>query len=37
MLNLQAVTWIAFAVWLTIGLTIYFCYSRRHSKLGRGE
>ena len=36
MLNLQAVTWIAFAVWLVIGLVIYFSYSRWHSKLGRG-
>jgi APA family basic amino acid/polyamine antiporter len=36
MLNLQAVTWIAFVVWLAIGLAIYFGYSRRHSKLGRG-
>lgn len=35
MLNLQAVTWIAFAVWLAIGLAIYFSYSRWHSKLGR--
>jgi basic amino acid/polyamine antiporter, APA family len=36
MLNLKAVTWIAFVVWLAIGLAIYFGYSRRHSKLGRG-
>ncbi len=36
MLNLQAVTWIAFVVWLAIGLAIYFGYSRWHSKLGRG-
>ena len=36
MLNLQAVTWIAFVVWLAIGLAIYFSYSRWHSKLGRG-
>jgi APA family basic amino acid/polyamine antiporter len=36
MLNLQAVTWIAFVAWLAIGLAIYFCYSRWHSKLGRG-
>ncbi|SAL15880.1 amino acid permease [Caballeronia udeis] len=35
MLNLQAVTWIAFVVWLAIGLAIYFGYSRWHSKLGR--
>ncbi|KAK48552.1 amino acid permease [Caballeronia jiangsuensis] len=35
MANLQAMTWIAFAVWLVIGLAIYFAYSRRHSVLGR--
>jgi APA family basic amino acid/polyamine antiporter len=35
MLNLKAVTWIAFAIWLTIGLAIYFGYSIRHSLLGR--
>src|SRR6201991_30575 len=35
MVNLQAMTWIAFAVWLVIGLAIYFAYSRRHSVLGR--
>ncbi len=33
MINLQAVTWIAFVVWLVIGLCIYFLYSRRHSVL----
>jgi len=36
MLNLQAVTWVAFVAWLAIGLAIYFGYSRQHSKLGRG-
>jgi APA family basic amino acid/polyamine antiporter len=36
MLNLKAVTWIAFVAWLAIGLAIYFTYSRSHSKLGRG-
>jgi APA family basic amino acid/polyamine antiporter len=35
MLNLTATTWIAFVVWLVIGLVIYFAYSRRHSALGR--
>lgn len=33
MVNLQLVTWIAFVVWLVIGLAVYFVYSRRHSKL----
>jgi basic amino acid/polyamine antiporter, APA family len=36
MLNLKAVTWLAFGAWLAIGLAIYFAYSRRHSKLGKG-
>ncbi|KVE33326.1 amino acid permease [Burkholderia sp. TSV86] len=36
MLNLQPTTWIAFVVWLVIGLVVYFAYSRRHSKLGQG-
>ncbi|SMG01487.1 amino acid permease [Burkholderia singularis] len=36
MLNLQPTTWIAFVVWLVIGLAVYFAYSRRHSKLGQG-
>jgi len=35
MINLQAMTWIAFGVWLEIGLAIYFLYSRRNSVLGR--
>jgi APA family basic amino acid/polyamine antiporter len=36
MLNLKRFTWIAFGVWLAIGLLIYFGYSRRHSKLAQG-
>jgi basic amino acid/polyamine antiporter, APA family len=33
MVNLQALTWVAFVVWLVIGMVIYFGYSRRHSRL----
>ncbi|CAN7166654.1 amino acid permease [Trinickia sp. LjRoot230] len=33
MANLQWITWVAFLVWLAIGLTIYFGYSRRRSLL----
>ncbi|ARU61746.1 amino acid permease [Tumebacillus avium] len=33
MTQLQALTWIAFFVWLTIGLFVYFLYSRNHSVL----
>jgi APA family basic amino acid/polyamine antiporter len=29
------VTWIRFYVWLAIGLSIYFCYSARRSRLNR--
>src|SRR5438874_4456189 len=33
MLGLPAETWIRFAVWLAIGLIIYWSYSYRHSRL----
>jgi APA family basic amino acid/polyamine antiporter len=33
MLNLNKITWISFAIWTTIGLVVYFTYSRRHSVL----
>ena len=36
MLSLPLETWIRFFVWLGIGLTIYFLYSVRHSKLRGG-
>jgi APA family basic amino acid/polyamine antiporter len=32
MLNLNVLTWIRFAVWLALGLAIYFTYGRRHSR-----
>lgn len=35
MVSLPWSTWIRFVVWLTIGLTLYFGYGRRHSKLHR--
>jgi APA family basic amino acid/polyamine antiporter len=37
MVNLQAITWVAFVVWLVIGMFIYFGYSRRHSRLARND
>lgn len=33
MSNLQALTWIGFAVWTTLGLIVYFSFSRRQSAL----
>jgi APA family basic amino acid/polyamine antiporter len=36
MLNLSKVTWIAFVIWLLVGMVVYFGYSRRHSKLAHG-
>jgi APA family basic amino acid/polyamine antiporter len=36
MVNLAGITWTAFLVWLALGMTIYFGYSRRRSKLAHG-
>lgn len=33
MLNLPGITWLAFFIWMAIGLLIYFLYSRKHSIL----
>jgi len=35
MTSLPVETWVRFLVWLVIGLTIYFSYSRYHSEFGR--
>jgi len=32
---LPAMTWLRFAVWLVIGLIVYFTYSMHHSKLAK--
>lgn len=32
MFNLALETWIAFGIWLVLGLILYFAYSRRHAK-----
>lgn len=37
MLNLPSETWIRFAVWMAIGLVLYFSYSHGHSRLATGE
>ena len=36
MLSLPVETWVRFFIWLAIGLTIYFLYSLRHSRLRHG-
>ncbi|BBZ34843.1 amino acid permease [Mycolicibacterium confluentis] len=35
MLNLTALTWIRFLIWMALGVVIYFAYSRRNSVLGK--
>jgi APA family basic amino acid/polyamine antiporter len=37
MLQLPSLTWIRFAVWLVIGLVLYFAYGYKHSLLRRGR
>ena len=37
MLNLTALTWIRFVIWMVIGIVVYFLYGRRHSVLGQRE
>jgi len=31
--DLPGVTWLRFGVWLLVGLALYACYGRRHSRL----
>jgi basic amino acid/polyamine antiporter, APA family len=37
MLNLTALTWVRFVIWMVVGVGVYFIYSRSHSRLAQGE
>ena len=37
MSGLLVITWLRFFVWLAIGLTIYFLYSRHHSEFAKSN
>ncbi|WP_052137927.1 amino acid permease [Heyndrickxia ginsengihumi] len=37
MLNLPAITWKAFVIWLVIGIIVYFLYARKHSHLNHSK
>ena len=37
MRGLPTSAWIAFGIWMLVGLVIYFLYGRRHSRLRRGD
>ncbi|WP_446897612.1 amino acid permease [Clostridium sp. LBM24168] len=37
LISMRGITWIGFAVWLSIGLIIYFTYGRKHSVLQKED
>jgi basic amino acid/polyamine antiporter, APA family len=37
MLNLTALTWIRFLIWMAVGVVVYWLYGRRHSVLAQRE
>jgi basic amino acid/polyamine antiporter, APA family len=34
---LSLTTWVAFGIWLAMGLVVYFGYSRQRSELGKAQ
>ena len=37
MLNLTALTWIRFLIWMAVGVVVYFLYGRSHSVLAQRD
>src|SRR6478672_2454560 len=35
MINLTAITWLRFLVWMVLGVIVYFVYGKQHSMVGR--
>ena len=35
MINLTAITWVRFLVWMALGVIVYFVYGKQHSMVGR--
>jgi APA family basic amino acid/polyamine antiporter len=37
MINLTAITWIRFLIWMALGVVVYYLYGKRHSMVGQRE
>lgn len=35
MINLTAITWIRFLIWMALGVVVYYAYGKRHSLVGK--